>query len=458
MDINFYATESTLTFDRYAYTSKGRLRDAIRKDYFAKIMKEELERIRAYTLVVGDDEHTCDDEDEFTVRAIYGYYDSKKQQHSDKWYLTKTAAVAAYGGADDDGFISDVTLYLGHLPGSRTGEYPYSARLMRNERGLYCRLTVNPDQEGFSAAGKLCFPDRSWDVTKEGLYHVEIVRDMGNYAFIKGKVDDYTFDELGLVLDHLWAKEAPLDTYIQKVSGSMFGTFYAYANNSCWESTVVQREGCARAKMYHIDDPSYRQEMEASIGKLNAELDSRGTNKPTRTELGVIFQKAVMGVEPGDSPVYEMLNDVSEEQLEEMFEHIEWKRSLGDLFIESAFGDIHSKEELYALFTKSGYLCERVNGKGIGPRNGKKVKGYWFLEDPDKNAPDVVLAAFDEGILSVYALDGIRAIGIDEDAVLELLTFSRADLDAISEYVRAVNEKADAAIDEKLATGKLKLE
>ena len=453
--IKFFATENSLTssFCGEAYTSRGRLCDFIRSEYRARYVKDELANIKQYKLVLVDDENVCDDEDEWsTVRAIYGYRSFADYSYGENWYLKRDAAEAAYGETNEKGEIVQTSLHLGHLVEPRT-EYPYSAYLRRNDKGMYTRLNIDPENEGHNGDGKLCFPDRSWNVTREGHYQVEVVRDMGNYAFIRGRCADFTFDELNLILDHLWAKGASLNTYIQKVSGSMFGTFYSYANNACWDATTAKRDDCARSKMYHRDDPNYRREME----KLNAELDSRGKNKPTRTELGIIFQKAVMGVEPDDTSIYEMLNDASDEQTEEMFEHIEWKKNIGDLFIEGAYGDICSKEELYALFQKSGYLCERVNGKAIGPRNGKKVKGYWFLDDASVKAPDVVLDAFDAGILTAYALDGIRAIAINENTVREVLEFSRDELDTLTEYVRKVNEQADAAIDEKLAHGKLKL-
>ena len=456
--IKFFANKSSLSsFCGEAYTSRGRLCDAIRSEYRARYVKDEIESIKQYKLVLREDENVCDDEDEFSVRAIYGYRNFSDDAYAENWYLKRETAEDVYGETNEKGEIVLASLNLGHLVGRRTGEYPYSAYLRRNDKGMYCRINIDPENEGHDGDGKLCFPDKSWDVNREGFYQVEVVRDMGNYAFIRGRCPDFSFDELNLVLDHLWAKGVPLNTYVQKVSGSMFGTFYAYANDACWGATTAQRDDYARAKMYHRDDPSYRRKLEESIDKLNAELDSRGTNKPTRTELGFIFQKAVMGVEPDETSVYEMLNDVSDEQTEEMFEHIEWKKNIGDLFIEGAYGDIHSKVELYALFTKSGYLCERVGGKTIGPRNGKKVKGYWFLHDADSNAPDVVLDAFDAGILRAYSLDGIRAIAINENTVREVLEFSRDELDTLTEYVRKVNEQADAAIDEKLAHGKLKL-
>ena len=60
--------------------------------------------------------------------------------------------------------------------------------------------------------------------------------------------------------------------------------------------------------------------------------------------------------------------------------------------------------------------------------------------------------------MTAYSLDGIRAIGVSENTVKELLQFSHDELNAIAEYVRKVNERADAAIEEKLKRGKLSLE
>ena len=468
MEIKFYAPATFGIGTGVAYTSRGRLCDMIRREYRPRYVKEEIEGIQAHTLVLTDDESVDDNIDsDFSVRLICGHrtFDGNSTKVDSKWYLTKEAAIAAYGDGANEIITAD--LYLGHLCGPRTSEYPYSAYLMRNEKGLYCRLTINPDWEGNSTDGKMCFPDKSWNVACEGHYRVKVVRDMGNYAFIKGENDDYSFDELNLVLDHLWAKQTSLDTFIQKVSGSMFGTFYTMASDSCWDATESERDNCARAKWLRRDDNAYRHEMEARIDELNTELDNRGTANPTLTELGIIFQKATFGTEDNMPAVYEMLNEASDEQTQEMFEHVEWKKSIGDLFIEGAYGDIHSKEELYALFTKSGYLCERVGGKTIGPRNGKKVKGYWFLDDVNNDDPDVVLDAldpdvvldaFDAGILTAYSLDGIRAIGVSENTVKELLQFSHDELNAIAEYVRKVNERADAAIEEKLKRGKLSLE
>ena len=82
-------------------------------------------------------------------------------------------------------------------------QLPITAYLYENEKGYFCRIHVDGKHHVDGSQGKMFFPDRSCKNLCKGPVIIEEVKDMGNYCFFKGHMQQFesiTDDQLEIIL------------------------------------------------------------------------------------------------------------------------------------------------------------------------------------------------------------------------------------------------------------------
>lgn len=120
---------------------------------------------------------------------VSSFIDPEISRH---YYFSREEAIAAAKAAGADAGVW--CCYDCHIDTERFGpvKLPIRVNLLRSEKGLFCRLNLHPEENGYRAQGKVFFPDRRCaDNLCEGPVIVKSVIDKGNYGFFVGEMVQY---------------------------------------------------------------------------------------------------------------------------------------------------------------------------------------------------------------------------------------------------------------------------
>lgn len=83
-------------------------------------------------------------------------------------------------------------------------QLPTLEQLIANERGLFTRMNLHPEVDGFSSRGKIYFPDRSCaEKLCAGPAVITEVKDKGNYGFFTGHMVQYEWPDDNALLEYI---------------------------------------------------------------------------------------------------------------------------------------------------------------------------------------------------------------------------------------------------------------
>lgn len=164
--------------------SKGQAADFILRGHYREVMLH----------YEGDLNKLAEDHDQVWCVCDSISDQSLVERVSKHFYFSREEAIAAAqkAGLTDAGVWNCHSMFI-----DSPGEYapiqlPVRTILVRNEKGLYCRLNLHPEEDGYHARGKIFFPDRQCaDTLCEGPVCIKTVADKGNYGFFVGEMVQY---------------------------------------------------------------------------------------------------------------------------------------------------------------------------------------------------------------------------------------------------------------------------
>ena len=140
----------------------------------------------------------------------------------------------------------------------RPVELPIFTYLYRNNKGLYCRLTLHPEIDGTNNYGKLYFPDRSCKDLREGPAIITKIQDKGSYGFFVGQMHYFKAPTDDKIEEYIIEHNLNLSNSTLSYTHSVFGTFIQIKKSDIPTVLVEGRNGETTQQYYSIvnDHPS----------------------------------------------------------------------------------------------------------------------------------------------------------------------------------------------------------
>lgn len=168
---------------------------------------------------------------------------------SRNFYFSREEAIEAAKKAGlDAGVWNSYSVFI-DSPGDYVPvQLPVQTTLLRNEKGLYCRLNLHPEEEGLHAKGKIFFPDRACaEHLCEGPVMIHSVKDKGNYGFFSGEMVQFKAPSDAQVSEYI-IKNSLYESKVRFMEGK-FGTYANIYNSSntlfsCRDYLVLRPDGC----------------------------------------------------------------------------------------------------------------------------------------------------------------------------------------------------------------------
>lgn len=162
---------------------------------------------------------------------------------SKHFFMNREDAInaAREAGAEEAGVWNSYSVYIENRETDYTPmKLPVRTTLMRNDKGLYCRLNLHPEEDGYRSPGKIFFPDRKCGNSLcEGPVIITSVHDKGNYGFFTGEMVQYEAPSDEQVSEHV-IKNSLYDRKLRFMKGKL-GSYVEVDGGNCF---VAANSGC----------------------------------------------------------------------------------------------------------------------------------------------------------------------------------------------------------------------
>lgn len=321
------------------------------------------------------------------------------KRRTSSWFMTEQdasdcplAKESPDGGRDAEGeyisgFVDHKTLNTDSI---EPVKFPMVVDLEAGKDGrLSCHINLHPEIDGYNAPGMVCFPDRSLAGACAGKAIITGVKEKSTYGFLMGSMIQYGMPNWNKFLDYAWENLSSLmheDFLIVNHPG--LGRFL-YSNGEAWVETTTSPycKGSAWFTPY------------------------KRVPAPAKAEI-----------EP----------------------YVEAKTSLESLFLEDAFGDSLTAQDIMDKFPRYKFLDMRYSEA-------------W--EKSDRMMPEIIEQAIIEGFLRQVCLPGNRvlALVVNRNELYRLSAFSIEEIEEMAREYTRINDEAKASIMAHIKKGSLRI-
>lgn len=331
------------------------------------------------------------------------WFGSEEAGEASRWAVKEAQKDKLDGGYEHDGeILYHVDLYTLNTKNYEPMEFPRRVELTMSSKirdgRLVVRLNAHPEYDGHRSHGKYYFPDKSFNACV-GPAMVSISKETETYGFLTGEmIKPENVPDFDQLLDWAWLYRP--DGRVAIIDSPFRGTYYA--------SEVENESGRQYSRFY-----------------VNDQLDKH------QCDIGDYIKEADWGE---DYVLYDVQNYAV-------------IKSFTDLFLESAWGDKWTWDDIHAIFNN----CEGDETL--------KARFQWEMTDkiPIGNQLERAVAV---GLVKPWELPGYKVYTLKfcTRNILSAINFTPEEAKELAAEIRVVNEHADEDIKALVKRGKLKIE